>query len=121
MLPEITVRRPQGLVPRLTVRRRTVVDYQPSWLLLAVPVLAVAAARRKGSTSQSRSAPASSGQTSPGQTAPGTGAPGTPAPERRRPRRGVVVRLTRLRRRPGLPPVVEQADVVVPVQTDSTT
>lgn len=41
MLPEIVVHRPRGFLPRLVVRKRTVLEYQPSWLLLALPVLAV--------------------------------------------------------------------------------
>ena len=113
MLTKITVRRPRGVVPKVTVRRRTVVEYQPSWLLLAVPV-AVVAARRKRSRAQ-----ISPEQTTPVRTSPGPDAQ-TPSPVSRRKRAGVlVVRLARLRRRPGLPPVVEHADVVVPVQTDS--
>lgn len=53
MLPEISVHRPRGLVPHLTVRRRTVVDYSPGWLLLAVPVVgALRARRRRGSAQQ---------------------------------------------------------------------
>lgn len=125
MLPEITVRRPQGVLPRVTVRQRTVVEYQPSWLLLAVPVASVLAARRRRSRAQISETQTrqrtGSEQTSPAPTSSAQSGPGAPVPEPRRRRLGlVVVRLTRLRRRPGLPPVVEQADVVVPVQTDST-
>ena len=48
MLPEITVHRPRGVLPKLTVHQRTVVDYQPSWLLLAIPAaIAVLPANRK--------------------------------------------------------------------------
>lgn len=46
MLPQITVRRPQGLLPKLSVRKRVVVYYQPGYLLLALPALAVLRARR---------------------------------------------------------------------------
>ena len=49
MSVDITIRRP-GLLPRLAVRERTVVDYQPSLLLLAVPA-AVALLRRRRSSS----------------------------------------------------------------------
>ena len=109
MLPEITVHRPHGVVPRLTVRKRTVVDYHPSWLLLALPAVAVAAAARKRSGAQTR----------PAQPGTGAGTPSAAAPAPRRGRRGVViVRLARLRRRPGAAAVVEVADVAVPVQQD---
>ncbi len=32
MRPEITVHRARGLRPKVVVQKRTVVDYQPSWL-----------------------------------------------------------------------------------------
>ena len=98
MFPEITVHRPRGVVPRLAVRKRVVVDYQPSWLLLALPVVAVAASRRRQAAAQ------------PSTT--------QPAPRSGR-RRLAVVRLVRLRRRPGGgEPVVEVTDVAVPVGQD---
>ena len=53
---DITIRRP-GLLPRLAVRERTVVDYQPSLLLLAVPAgVALLRRRRRSSPSGGRSA-----------------------------------------------------------------
>ena len=110
MLPEITVHRPHGVVPKLVVRKRTVVDYHPSWLLLALPVVAVAAAARRRSGPKTR--PVQPGTSAPGDTAP--------APRRGR-RRVVIVRLARLRRRPGAPTTVEVADVAVPVQQDDRT
>ena len=109
MIPEITVHRPRGVVPKVAVRQRTVVEYQPSWLLLALPAVAILASRRKASTAQSTSA-------QPGPDL-GTQDAATAAPRRGR-RRVVVVRLARLRRRPGAPTTVEVADVVVPVQQD---
>lgn len=49
MFPEVRVHAPRGarLVPKLVVRRRTVLDYQPSLLLLAVPAVLVMASRRR--------------------------------------------------------------------------
>ena len=49
MWPQISIHRPQGLLPKVAVGKRTVIDYQPSWLLLAIPttLLALRAARRK--------------------------------------------------------------------------
>ena len=48
-MPEIAVHRPRGLLPKLVVGQRcvTVVDYQPSWLLLIIPVVAVLMAKRR--------------------------------------------------------------------------
>ena len=48
-MPEFTVHRPRGLLPKLVVGQRTVtvVDYQPSWLLLIIPAAAVLMAKRK--------------------------------------------------------------------------
>ena len=107
MFPEITVHRPRGVVPSVAVRKRTVVDYQPSWLLLALPTVAVLAARRKKSRAQTR----------PVQPETDDGTPGAAVPAPRQGRRQVViVRLARLRRRPGSPTIVEVADVAVPVQ-----
>ena len=47
MLPEITVHRPRGVLPKVAVHQRTVIDYQPSWLLLAIKAaIAVLLAKR---------------------------------------------------------------------------
>lgn len=108
MFPEITVHRPRGVLPRFAVRRRTVVDYQPSWLLLLLPAAAVLATRKSKSRAQTRSA----------QPAAGTDLPGE-APRRGR-RQVVPVRLARIRRRPGSPPADEVTDVAVPAQDNPT-
>jgi hypothetical protein len=47
MRPEMIIHRPRGVLPKVAVERRTVVDYQPSWLLLALPAVAVVRARRR--------------------------------------------------------------------------
>lgn len=47
MFPELTIRRPSGPLPRVAVHRRTVVEYQPGWLLLALPVVLLLASRRR--------------------------------------------------------------------------
>lgn len=47
MSPEITVHRPRGVLPKVVVQKRTVVDYQPSWLLIAIPALAVVRLTRR--------------------------------------------------------------------------
>lgn len=47
MTPEITVHRPHGVLPKVSVQKRTVIDYQPSWLLLAIPTLVVVRSWRK--------------------------------------------------------------------------
>ena len=52
MFPDIKVHPPRGVLPQLAVRQRPVVDYQPSWLLLAVPAVVVLAARRRKSRAQ---------------------------------------------------------------------
>lgn len=52
MSPEITVHRPRGVLPKVVVQKRTVVDYQPSWLLIAIPALVVLRARRRKSQAQ---------------------------------------------------------------------
>lgn len=112
MFPEIKIHRPHGFVPKIAVRKRTVVEYQPSWLLLALPMAAVLAARRKKSPAQTRPATAND--------LPDAAPPAPPA--RRQSRRPVaVLRLVRLRRRPGAPATVEVADVAVPLQNDPTT
>lgn len=54
MTPQIIGRRPQGVrvLPSVAVTKRTVIDYQPSWLLLAIPttLLALRARRKKSKT-----------------------------------------------------------------------
>lgn len=108
---QLIVHRPRGVLPRL--RRRTVVEYQPSWLLLALPALVVL--RRVRSQSSS---PASPG---PDARPPGSSSetPGSSAPaqlrRRRRPAVGLVA-IARLRRRtaPGGAPG-EEVIVVTPV------
>lgn len=111
MFPEIQIHRPHGVVPKVAVRKRTVVEYQPSWLLLALPTVAVLAAKRKKSRAQTR----------PAQPATDTDLPDAAPPAPRQGRRQVaVLRLARLRRRPGSPTTVEVADVAVPVQSDLT-
>jgi hypothetical protein len=48
MLPEVAVHSPRGVLPGLSLGRRTVVHVRPSWLLLAVPtIVAVRVARRQ--------------------------------------------------------------------------
>ena len=47
MLPEIKVHTPRGLLPRVAVRQRRVIDYQPSWLLVAIPAALLVARRRR--------------------------------------------------------------------------
>lgn len=107
MFPEITVHRPQGVVPKLAVRKRTIVEYQPSWLLLVVPALAVLGVRRKKSH----------GQTKPSQSSradvpdPATAS----KPRRRRPVQVGLVTVARLRRRPGGPAAPDDVIVVSPV------
>lgn len=61
MLPEIKLHRPRGFLPKVSVRERTVVDYQPSWLLLALPALGLLFARRMG-TSPSHAGSSSSAE-----------------------------------------------------------
>ena len=60
MVPEIRVHTPRGVWPQVTVGQRPVVDYQPSWLLLAVPAVLVLAARKRKSRAQARGAEPSS-------------------------------------------------------------
>ena len=112
MFPKITIHRPHGVVPKVAVRKRTVVEYRPSWLLLALPIVAILAARRMKSRAQTRTA-------QPG-TDTGTADAATPAP-RRGGRQVVIVRLARLRRRPGSPTTVEVVDVAVPIQQNDLT
>ena len=57
MFPDLRVHAPRGVTPRLKVRRKTVIDYQPSWLLLALPAVALAVRSRK-SRAQTTGTPA---------------------------------------------------------------
>lgn len=75
MFPEVKVHSPRGVFPRLAVRQRTVVHYQPSWLLVAVPAVVGLAARRRKARAQAAGTPASS---------PGTGAQASGRGGRRR-------------------------------------
>lgn len=93
MLPQLVVHQPKGILPKVALRKRTVVDYQPSWLLVAVPALLALRNRRKASKASASSA----GNTASAFPATTTA---TPAPQRRRPRQILVVSTTRLRRRP---------------------
>jgi CBS domain-containing protein len=62
VFPEVKVHAPHGVFPKVTVRSRTVLDYQPSWLLLAAPALMVLGRRRRAASSPTTtSAPASDG------------------------------------------------------------
>ncbi len=54
MNPEITIHRPRGLLPKVAVDNRTVVDYQPSWLLVGIPALVIWRARKRKSQQASR-------------------------------------------------------------------
>ena len=106
MLPEITVHRPRGVLPKLTVHQRTVVDYQPSWLLLAIPAtIAVLRAKRK---SRARAEPPQQYAT---DIAEGTT---SSTPRRWRPARVVLVvsPLARRHRRQTSQTAVPQGDVV---------
>ena len=92
MSAQITVHLPHGIVPKIAVNKKTVVDYQPSWLLLAVPAMVLWRAMR-------RTAP------TPGATPRdlSTDRPDLAASSGGRrwsPTRVVVVPLGRLRRRP---------------------
>jgi hypothetical protein len=92
MLPEISVHRPRGVWPKVAVQKRTVVDYQPSWLLVAIPALAALSAGRRRSK---RSAEVSEqrGVDSEDTTTPST-------PRRRGPAQMAFVAVPRRRRRP---------------------
>ncbi|CAN5212975.1 hypothetical protein BH24ACT10_BH24ACT10_10650 [soil metagenome] len=113
MLPTINVHRPRGVLPKVSLRKRTVVDYQPSWLLLAVPALALAARRRssqqdgdESSTHGRRSGAEDSGPT---ESSP-------PAQDGRRRRRVLIISAVR-RRRKG---VNDEVASVTPGATNST-
>ena len=65
MFPEINVHAPRGvrLLPKLAVQQRTVVDYQPSLLLLAAPAVLVLASRRRKSRTRAASTSGASAST----------------------------------------------------------
>lgn len=104
MFPEIAVHRPRGVVPKVAVRKRTVLECQPGWLLLAVPaVLALRAAGRKTREQAQAKGQAESAQPAPAPAAADMPDP-VPAPRsrrRHRPAQLVAVPLSRLRRKPG--------------------
>jgi len=104
MLPEITVHRPRGVLPKVAVGKRTTVDYQPSWLLLAVPALALLRTRRRKSRAQT------AGQQQPLADVSDPTPP--PTPRWRRRAQVLVVAVPRGRRRAGasdtLPRVPEE-------------
>jgi hypothetical protein len=106
MLPEITVHRPRGVLPKLTVHQRTVVDYQPSWLLLAIP--ATIAVLRATRNSRAGAEPR---QQSAADIAEGTT---SSTPRRWRPARVVLVvsPLARRHRRQASRTAVPEGDVV---------
>ena len=91
MLPEISVHRPRGVLPKVAVQKRTVVDYQPSWLLVAIPALAMlrAGRRRSKRSSEHSEEPAVESEDTPTSSTPG----------RRRPVQMVLVAVPRRRRR----------------------
>ena len=64
MFPEVKVHAPRGVLPKVAVRQRTVLDYQPSWLLLAVPAVLVLRSRR----SKTRAPAGPAAASSPGQS-----------------------------------------------------
>ena len=103
----LTVHRPRGVVPKLAVRKRTVVHYQPSWLLLALPAIAVVR-RLRGQRSRSTADTQQVSTTD----APAAAAPSA-APPRRRRGRLTLVAVTRLRRRGGGPGAPDAEVIVV--------
>ena len=106
MLPEITVHRPRGVLPKVAVHQRTVIDYQPSWLLLAIPAaIAVLVAQRK---SRARAEPLQQSAT---DIAEGTT---SSTPRRWRPAQVVLVvsPLARRHRRQASRTAVPQGDVI---------
>ena len=106
MLPEITVHRPRGVLPKVAVHQRTVIDYQPSWLLLAIKAaIVVLLAKRK---SRARAEPP---QQSAADIAEGTT---SSAPLRWRPSQVVLVvpSLARRHRRQMSRTAVPERDVV---------
>lgn len=108
MTPQVRVHRPHGVIPKISVRKRTVVDYQPSWLLFGAPAALVWAARRRARSEVELPVTAGSATASPAATSP-VGTPSVDLPPgpadtgrsgRRRPVQIVVVSLSRLRRKP---------------------
>lgn len=100
MLPEINVRRPSGLraMPKVAVRQRKVIDYEPSWMLLAVPALLALRSRRRKAGAKAASSPAPQAEAYPSGAVDTTvSAP----PQRRRARQIIIIPVARLRRRPG--------------------
>jgi CBS domain-containing protein len=71
MFPEVKVHAPRGVLPKVAVRQRTVLHYQPSWLLLAVPAVLVLRSRRSKTRARAGSTAASSPGPSGGATAGG--------------------------------------------------
>ena len=71
MFPEVKVHVPRGVLPKLAVRQRTVLDYQPSWLLLAVPAVLVLRSRMSKTRAQAGTTATSSRGQSGGATAAG--------------------------------------------------
>lgn len=140
VLPQVRVHRPHGALPTVAVRKRTVLDYEPGWLLLAAApaLLALRSARKGRSTSDTGSSSVrpvpSSGSTGTTSTTGTTGTTGTlgdagttgttgttglgqpgdltsdARASRRRPVQVVVVSLTRLRRRPVTTEELHQVD-----------
>ena len=51
MFPQLTVHRPRGVLPKVAVQKRTLVDYQPSWWVVAIPAFLVLRAARRRSRS----------------------------------------------------------------------
>ena len=105
MLPEIIVHRPRGVLPKVAVYQRTVVDYQPSWLLAIPATIAVLRATRNSR------AGAEPRQQSAADIAEGTT---SSTPRRWRPARVVLVvsPLARRHRRPMSRTAVPEGDVV---------
>ena len=126
-LPQVTVHRIRGLIPKVTVRRRIVVDYQPSWLVVAVPAalaLWSVVARRKRSAAARASASSSASASM--ATPDSAGVLASPAPllnvspmavptvtpgQRRRPAKIVVLKITGMRRRRRASSVVKPVDL----------
>jgi CBS domain-containing protein len=75
MFPEVKVHAPRGvrILPRLAVHQRTVVDYEPSLLLLAVPAVMLMASRRRKARSRATGTAVSSAGTTGGAVNAGRG------------------------------------------------
>lgn len=102
MLPAVNIHRPRGIVPKVTVRKRTTLDYQPSWLLLALPALAAVKALRSGSSSDETQQETQQ-ETPQGEPMGGFEPYGEPDGAARRRPVVVLVSAVRRRRRPGVP------------------